>query len=219
MFQLFLAILPTIVIVTYILKFDHYHKEPSSLLVRLFFLGCLSVIPAIILETILLPDTISGRFIPLFLYSTLGIGGIEEGVKIFMVFICGYKHHAFDEIYDGIIYCVMVSLGFATIENILYVMQFGTQTALLRMFTAVPAHAIFAISMGYYIGLSKAYPAKKEYYLILSYAVPVLLHGFYDFVLIGDYGWSLIVFVFYVNYLYKKANQLIRQTSGIRPFR
>lgn len=216
--NLFLAILPTIIIATYILSYDRYNPEPRSLCIKLFFFGCVTTIPAIFLERIY-PVGIIYDYGHLFLYNLTGIALIEEGVKYICTIAIAYKHRAFDEIYDGIIYCVMVSLGFATVENIMYVSSYGTSTAVFRMLTAVPAHAIFAVTMGYYLGLSKAFPAKRIWYLLLSLAVPTLLHGCYDFILDTEFYWTVIVFVVYLFYLYKKMFALVRQTSDVTPFR
>ena len=94
-----------------------------------------------------------------------------------------YTHKAFDEPYDGITYSVMVSMGFATLENILYVAEGGMSTAIMRMFLAVPAHAAFAVIMGYYVGLAKFNPSKRNIYLIFGVIGASALHGAYDFAL------------------------------------
>ncbi|MDD2592078.1 MAG: PrsW family glutamic-type intramembrane protease [Erysipelotrichaceae bacterium] len=219
MFNLILAILPTIIIIAFILWFDRYKREPLSLLIKLFIVGCLSVIPAIFLENFL-PNTIYiSTMMGVLVYSVLGIGLIEEGVKYVVTLIVAYKDKAFDEIYDGIIYCVLVSLGFATVENIMYVLAYGTSTALLRAVTAVPAHTIFAITMGYYLGLSKAYPKQKVYYQILAIVSPIILHGLYDFILFMAFDWGMLIFGIYGYYLYKRAFRLIGLTYDIPPFR
>ncbi len=219
MINMILAVLPTILIITYILYFDRYHKEPLSLLITLFIVGCLTVIPAILLESLLPSLNRIYSIFGLFIYSVLGIGLIEEGVKFVATKMLAYRHRAFDEIYDGIIYCVMVSLGFATIENIMYVSAYGANVAVLRAITAVPAHTIFAVTMGYYFGLSKAFHQKRKYYLMMSLLVPVLLHGIYDFILLMALDWGMIIFGLYAFYLYKKAFKLIATTYQIKPFK
>jgi len=219
MFNIGLAVLPTIVIIGYILWFDRYNKEPIGLLIMLFLFGCLSVIPALILENFV-PDISSVyTYFGLFIYCLLGIALIEEGVKFFTTKVIAYRNKAFDEIYDGIIYCVMVSLGFATIENIMYVQAYGASVALLRAITAVPAHTIFAVTMGYYLGLSKAFPSKRSLYQLLSLAMPILLHGIYDFIIYVSYDWLMLIFIVYALYLYRKAFMLVKRTYNIEPFR
>lgn len=218
MINLFLAILPTIIIVTYFLKFDRYNPEPPRLLFRLFLGGCISVIPAVIIE-MMIDEPAYPTYFNYFVYCCLGIGLVEEGCKYFFTKLLAYRSNAFDEIYDGIIYCVMVSLGFATIENILYVMQYGTSVAITRMITAVPAHAIFAATMGYYMGYGKAFPRQRTLYKILSIVIPTILHGFYDYILTINANWALIVFVVYLIWLYKRTFRLIRITHEVPPFK
>ena len=219
MLNMFLAVLPTVLIITYILWFDRFNREPLSLLIKLFIIGCLSVIPAILLENLLPSTDRIYTVVGILIYSVLGIGLIEEGVKFVSTKVVAYQDKAFDEIYDGIIYCVMVSLGFATVENILYVSAYGTSTALLRAVTAVPAHTIFAVTMGYYLGLSKAYPNKRALYQVLALVFPIILHGLYDFIIFMAFDWGMLVFIVYGLYLYKKAFKLIKITHYLPPFR
>ena len=76
-----------------------------------------------------------------------------------------YRKKEFDEPFDGIVYAVMVGMGFATVENISYVSQYGLMTGIMRLFMAVPAHASFAIIMGYFMGKAR-FSAKKENFLL-----------------------------------------------------
>ncbi|MDG2152594.1 MAG: PrsW family glutamic-type intramembrane protease [Crocinitomicaceae bacterium] len=182
-----LAIAPGIAISMYIYFKDKHEKEPLKLLVISFILGALSVIPTTILSLIGLyffdfnPES-SSIYFSLF-SCVVGIGLIEEYSKFIFVRYYTYKKEDFNEPFDGIVYCVMVSMGFATVENILYVYEGGQVVAWARMFTAVPMHAIFAIIMGYYMGIQKFYD-KKSYALIgLLYAS--ILHGVYDFVIMN----------------------------------
>ena len=219
MINMFLAVLPTVLIINYVLWFDRFKREPILLLIKLFVVGCLTVIPAILLENLLPSTDRIYTVMGILFYSVMGIGLIEEGVKYFSTKVIAYQDNAFDEIYDGIIYCVIVSLGFATVENIMYVNAYGTSTALLRAITAVPAHTIFAITMGYYLGLSKAYPNKSFFYQLLGLVFPIILHGLYDFILFMAFDWGMLLFVIYGLYLYKRAFKLIKITHTIPPFR
>ncbi len=215
--NLFLAVLPTIVIIAYILGFDKYNQEPPKLLLKLFVAGCFTVIPAIYLERMVDENSFYG-YLGLFFYCVIGVALMEEGVKFVASYLLSYHDNAFDEIYDGIIYCVMVSLGFATIENIMYVMQYGQSTAIIRAITAVPAHAIFAVTMGYFVGMSKAYPNHRILYMVSSLVAPILLHAVYDFILFTGLNWLMLVFIVYVVLLYKQTFALIKRTSDIPPF-
>lgn len=182
-----IAIAPGIAISMYIYFKDKHEKEPLKLLVISFILGVLSVIPTTILSLIgmyvfdFYPE--SNNMLHSLISCVIGIGLVEEYSKFIFVRHYTYGKNDFNEPFDGIVYCVMVSMGFATIENISYAYQYGEFTAWARMFTAVPMHAIFAIIMGYYMGIQKYY-GKKNYALIgLLYAS--LLHGIYDFVIIS----------------------------------
>ena len=105
---------------------------------------------------------------------------VEEFSKFIFVRGILYKNKNFNEPFDGIVYAVMVSMGFATFENILYIVDDGIQTAILRMFTAVPAHASFAVLMGYYLGKAK-FEHKKSYYAFHALGIATLFHGAYDY--------------------------------------
>lgn len=213
--NLILALAPTVVIIAFVKSRDMYEKEPNSLLVKLFVFGCLSVIPAVILESIIsLPMT---GVISALVACMVNIALVEEGVKYAAVKMISYRSRSFDEIYDGILYSVMVSLGFASVENVLYVLSYGTQTALVRAVTAVPAHAIFAVSMGYYLALRKA-NINPSLNRVLALLVPVLLHGVYDFILFTGSELTLLIFVPYVIWLYVRAGRLISSTSRMEPF-
>ncbi|MCL1914374.1 MAG: PrsW family glutamic-type intramembrane protease [Eubacteriaceae bacterium] len=209
------AIVPTVVIMAYILRHDEFEKEPKQLLFKLFFYGCLTVIPAVILESVFAvnTDTLFGLAIECFFVIALS----EELVKYIVARKIALNSPSYDEIYDGIIYCVFISLGFATIENILYVLQSGLGVAVLRAVTAVPAHAIFGVHMGYYMSLYKSGQRRKEA-LAFSLIMPVVVHGFYDFILFT--GWILALFIFipYMVWLYSKSIKFIKSTYQSAPF-
>ncbi|MGF2411902.1 PrsW family intramembrane metalloprotease [Ferruginibacter sp.] len=181
-----LAVAPGIAICIFIYLKDKYNKEPLGLLLMSFILGMLSIIPAIILE--LLPgksiEQLGGQHmatVALFAYGVVGLS--EEACKFLVVRFYCYPKKAFDDPFDGIVYAVMVSMGFATLENIGYVMQHGIGTGVMRMFLSVPAHATFAVLMGYHVGLAKFYPAKRNYYFLGAIFWPVIFHGSFDFFL------------------------------------
>ncbi|MEY3060315.1 MAG: hypothetical protein RL000_1667 [Bacteroidota bacterium] len=142
---LILAIAPGVAISSYIILKDEYNKEPRKHLLISFFLGVLSIVPAILLETPLLMTSSNSFF-----NSTLGnavkafllVALPEEIAKFIMLKTYAYRQPEFDEPFDGIVYAVMVGMGFATAENIMYVYEYGVATGVVRMFLAVPAHAI-----------------------------------------------------------------------------
>ncbi|WP_412984737.1 PrsW family intramembrane metalloprotease [Pontimicrobium sp. IMCC45349] len=183
------ALVPVALIIIYIYIKDKYEKESKRDLAIAFFLGAfLSIIVTLILsmftQIILpLPDdySIFQQFIKAFFVVAL----IEEFSKYIFVRFYSQPKKYFNEPFDGIVYAVMVSMGFAAIENIAYVSQGGMGTAIVRAFTAVPAHATFAVLMGYFMGLAKFAPSKKQKRKLnlIGLALAVLFHGAYDFFL------------------------------------
>ena len=119
------------------------------------------------------------------IFAFVVVGCTEEGCKFFMLRTFAYPKKEFDEPFDGITYSVMVGMGFATLENIMYVSQFGYGNAFLRMFTAIPAHAAFGIIMGYYTGLAK-FARNPKPLLFQGWLYAALLHGAYDFSLMDQ---------------------------------
>ncbi|HEY8366696.1 MAG TPA: PrsW family glutamic-type intramembrane protease [Bacteroidia bacterium] len=217
-----LALAPVVAFATYIFYKDKWEKEPLKLLIWCFLGGMVSCIPIIIFEvsTDLLfkpnHDNIFDAFISAFFF----VGFTEEFWKWIAVLLLAYRNKNFNEPYDGITYAVMVSLGFAAIENILYVFQGGILVGFLRAFTAVPAHTIMGILMGYFLGMAKCNPKAKATNLILSIVTPVLMHGFYDlsiFAYGGAYAWiGAIISLLIGAYLSKKAIQIHAQNSPFK---
>jgi RsiW-degrading membrane proteinase PrsW (M82 family) len=103
-----------------------------------------------------------------------------------MLRIYAFRQKEFDEPFDGIVYGVVVSLGFAAVENIFYVMDGGVSVGLLRMFTAVPAHASLGVIMGYYFGLAWQHPESAWKYKLRGLISAIALHGAYDFFLMQN---------------------------------
>jgi RsiW-degrading membrane proteinase PrsW (M82 family) len=175
-----LAIAPGLAICIYIFLKDIYNKEPKRLLLASFFLGIVSIIPPYFIETSTLKFFNTG----ISSLATLAfcVVALSEELSKFLVvrYFC-YPQKRFDEPLDGIVYSVMVSMGFATIENIGYVFTHGYSIAFVRMFVSVPAHATFGVVMGYFIGKSKIDSANSFKYLLTGLLVAVLFHGTFDF--------------------------------------
>ena len=180
------ALAPVAAVIVYIYVKDKYEKESKRYLTLAVVLGG---VVSIIITTILylffdlflpLPDDYSiwQQFVKAFFV----VGFIEEFSKYLMVRGFLQPRTVFNEPYDGIIYAVMVSMGFAAVENIMYVIQGGINVAFLRAFTAIPAHATFGIIMGYYMGKAKFSKNKFKWNLIGLFTA-VLFHGAYDFFL------------------------------------
>jgi RsiW-degrading membrane proteinase PrsW (M82 family) len=189
--SLLMAIAPSIFLVCYYYKQDLKKPEPKHLVTKIFFLGILFTVPAIILE--ILFDEIFGLVIKgTILYDLIKAfvvaAFIEESIKLFVVNRFAYNHVDFDEVMDGIVYTIMASLGFACMENLIYVVEGGLTIAFVRAITAVPMHAVASGMMGYYIGKAKFSESRNErkslIYKGLWYAV--LIHGIYDFLLFAS---------------------------------
>jgi len=198
-----IALAPVVLILFYIYFRDKYEKEPIGLLIRGFLFGALTVIPVLFF----------GRFLQgfgngLFGEITAGYNAFivasfnEELFKYIAVLILVWRSRHFNEKFDGIVYAVFVSLGFAAVENILYVVQQGAGTGLLRAFTSVPGHAIFGIVMGYYLGLAKFFPEKRSTHMINAFFWPFMLHGIYDYILMSQYKYLLLIFIPFLIYMY-----------------
>ena len=180
------AIAPVLVIILYIYFQDKYEKEPKRLLLLSFLFGAIiSVIIVFILYFFtgkLIPVTNQYSIWQQFIQAFVVVALAEEFSKYVIVKYFAQPQKAFNEPYDGIIYAVMVSMGFACTENIMYVLDGGYETAILRAFTAVPAHATFGILMGYFMGKAKF--SKNRFILNMAgLFLAVVFHGSYDFFL------------------------------------
>ncbi len=187
--QTILAILPGIAICCWMFYRDRHNREPILLLIACFLAGVGSSFPAILMErfAFTLGITESGDILQTFILAFGVVGFSEELVKFVCVMLFAYPWKAFDEPLDGIVYTVMVGMGFATIENLIYSNLYGLDTVILRAFTAVPAHAAIAIFMGYHIGLAKFRTSSKGlFHLFLGFVGAVLIHGAYDFFLLQN---------------------------------
>lgn len=182
---LFLAVFPVIVLSIFIYSKDKFEKEPVRMLVKAFLFGCFSVVPAVLLEQYLMVKY-GGNVVFVELFNGYVVaGGSEELCKLVFLYWAVWKSKDFNEYFDGIVYATFLSLGFACVENILYVFQAETliaavHTSLIRAILSVPAHFLFAVLMGYYFALAKFEPQSKFKNLFLAFLVPMLLHGSFD---------------------------------------
>ena len=206
---LMLAIVPVVACLIWIYLKDRYDKEPIVILIKYFILGIVTSILGIVIERLLININILDGLDYIFYISFVVAGFTEESLKALILILSLLKEKYFNEKLDGIIYSVFLSLGFATIENIIYILyeseSLVLQVSLSRAIISIPAHIMFAITMGYYIGKCKFEEnyIKKRQYIIMSVLVPILLHGIFDFVLMIRYKWSIVVFVVYLVLLWK----------------
>ncbi len=187
-----LAIAPVFLIILYIYYKDKYDKEPKRLLLFSFLLGAIiSVIVTTILYIITdytFPIPIAGNtsVLQIFIKAFLIVGFIEEFSKYIIVRYYAQTKKEFNERFDGIVYAVMVSMGFAATENIMYVLEGGYEVALLRAFTAIPAHASFGVIMGYFMGKAK-FSNNRVALNLLGLFLAIVFHGAYDFFLFLEF--------------------------------
>ncbi len=221
MTTLLASLAPVLIILFYVYFRDKYEKEPLGMLIKALLLGVVIVVPVVFTARLLMnfmPQ--SGRVAAAAWHAFVVAGTSEELFKFLALYLLIWRSPSFNEKFDGIVYAVFVSLGFAGVENVLYVMEGGMQTAFLRALTAVPAHAIFGIIMGYYLGIAHMYAELKVKYLVRALLVPIVLHGIYDFILMVEVGWLLLLFVPYVIVLYvmgMKKMKVLSDTSIFKP--
>lgn len=217
---LFISFAPVAVIAGYILFRDKYEKEPFRLLFLALLAGALIVIPILAVESFLsrLGESLEGLLSAA--WSAFVVAGFtEELFKFLALYLLIWKSPEFNEKYDGIVYGTFISLGFASVENVLYVMQDGYATGFLRALTAVPAHAIFGITMGFYFGMARFYPQQQRNLKLIALSLPILLHGIYDFILMTEIEWLWIVFLGFVVYLYISGFRRMKNLSDRSIFR
>jgi RsiW-degrading membrane proteinase PrsW (M82 family) len=163
------ALAPGLFWLWYFYRRDTYEPEPLSLVVKMFLLGVVAAALAYLIENQVV------AYLPAIVFVALAVPLIEELLKFSMVGLFVYRDHEFDEPMDGIVYATATALGFATLENIIYVIDLPTLSTLfvtgsLRAILSVPAHALFAVIWGYALGVAKFMPEKRR-------KVPVIIGG------------------------------------------
>ena len=185
-----LAFIPGLFWVAYFYHQDIYEPEPKWFIIKVFFLGALSVLPAAGLEKLILlflpQQQIPEDHLSLLAFCFLVIGLLEEISKYLAVYYLMYKNPEFDEQpMDGLLYGVTAGLGFAALENFFYAANFGLATGAVRAVVTSLAHASFSGIMGYNLGLARLLPSKSVYFIVKGLVLAVLLHGLYDFVFLS----------------------------------
>lgn len=200
-----IAIAPIIILALYVYFRDKYEKEPWWMLLLALGAGAFIVIPILPVEIALSTLTRGmNHYSTAFFDAFIVAASTEEVFKYLAVVLLFFWSKQFNERFDGIVYAVFVSLGFALVENIMYVyFRFGTmEVGYLRAITAVPAHTLFGVAMGYRLGLAKFAKGPKAKHLILALLIPIILHGIYDWLIMVDRGWGLLIFFPFVIFLW-----------------
>ncbi|MDO5438872.1 MAG: PrsW family glutamic-type intramembrane protease [Erysipelotrichaceae bacterium] len=224
------ALLPPFYLLMRVYRLDRIEKEPVKLLFFLFLLGAVSTIPAIALElglgnllvTIFNQVRLTDFTVNLYylIDNLICVALVEEGLKFVFLRFGTWKNKSFNYRFDGIVYAIFVSLGFATAENVLYVTSNGMGNAVMRALTAIPGHCIFGIYMGTYYGWAKMYDrrgmnGRRNYELFKALAVPTLLHGIYDYSLTIDSEYAFYGFLIYIIVLDVVASKHIRRSASL----
>ncbi|MFC4103754.1 glutamic-type intramembrane protease PrsW [Paenibacillus xanthanilyticus] len=212
------AVAPGISLLMYFYLKDRYDAEPISMVIRVFLLGVLIVLPIMVIQRGLLIWLGDHNFLFAFGISA----GVEELVKWFVLYHIIYNHTEFDEPYDGILYAVAISLGFATVENVLYAIfqpaSFGS--LFVRALLPVSGHALFGITMGYYLGKAKfAQGARVKQFILLSLSLAVVEHGVYDWIMGSGTVYWIWFIVPLMAYLWVKGMRKINRANARSPFR
>lgn len=183
---MFLALLPGILIIIYIFRKDTVEHEPWSLIFKLVAFGAISCLPAVIAETLIGNPGFYEGSIEYAVFTAFVVAALcEEVFKFVLLRLGSWNNRNFDYRFDGIVYAVSVAVGFALLENVLYVMQGGFETAIMRGLLSVPLHAFCGVFMGIFYGAAKKYSVRGQKgivarYTFLALFIPIMIHGIYD---------------------------------------
>ncbi|MBQ0071443.1 MAG: PrsW family intramembrane metalloprotease [Spirochaetales bacterium] len=218
------AVIPAVILIRKVYQEDRLDKEPMWLIWSLVKWGILSTFIAVVLETV--GSAILSSFVEVdsILYNIIMYFGIvaisEEGAKYYLLRKKTWDSPEFNCSFDGIVYAVTVSLGFALWENISYVFRYGLSTALVRAVTAVPGHASFGVFMGVWYGIARKYHNWGNRTLektadVLTLLVPVFVHGAYDFICTyeGALTYGPLLFLAFVALMFLSARRTVKKAS------
>lgn len=216
------AVIPAVLLMIRVYRSDRLEREPTSLLLGLGLRGILATVLALVAERI-------GEFTLAFFFDERSllyrlllcfvvVGGSEEGAKLLLLKWRTWRSPSFDCQFDGVVYAVFVSLGFALWENIGYVAMYGLGTALIRAVTAVPGHACFGVFMGMWYSTARRYANcglsdQSKSCLWKAFYIPVLLHGCYDSIAMSERQGFGLIFLVFVSGMFIAANLLLKKLS------
>ena len=216
------AVIPAVFLLVRVYQLDRLEKESTHLLWNLVKAGIFSSLIALVLEKIFInvlssyvPQSSEWFYILLF-FVVVGIS--EEGAKHFMLRKTSWDSHEFNCLYDGIVYAVFVSLGFALWENISYVLHYGFANAIVRAVTAIPGHASFGVFMGVFYSAAKMFEiqgdtSRSRFYNFVSLLIPMLIHGAYDYIATLQTENGNIYFIIFIAILFLVSYRLINECS------
>lgn len=219
---LILSIVPGLLVSYAIFRADKYEREPLVPLLVCFGLGAAVTFPALEIEKWAFeqfrPYEKGYEFVALTAFFAVALN--EEVFKFAVLRFVAFPRGFFNEPLDGIVYSVVVAMGFATMENIFFASRFGLETMLLRAFTAVPAHLVFGIVAGYYAGLAKFDPTNRNRLLWQGFGMAFLLHGVYDFLILQNWSdWLLVLATVSLYLCLFYCGRLIKEHLEKSPFK
>jgi RsiW-degrading membrane proteinase PrsW (M82 family) len=211
------AIAPGLSLLAYFYLKDRYETEPIHLVLKMFVFGIILVVPAIALQQAFFQEIGENPFTTAFIMS----GGLEEFLKWFVLYHLIYRHASFDEPYDGIVYAVAVSLGFATLENVFYAFLNGSSfsSLMIRALLPVSGHALFGVMMGYYLGKAKFMPEHSYKYLWASLLLPIFWHGSFDYVLLAAKSYWVWCMIPFMTFLWIYTLLKVDRANSLSPLR
>lgn len=189
------AFAPSVALLIYFYLKDYNEPEPFRHVCKMFLVGVLIVLPTLVIQRGIILAFGYNDFWFAFFIS----GAVEEFVKWFFLYHMIYHHPTFDKPYDAIVYAVAISLGFATLENVIYLWSSTASLATVMMKRVIPVfgHALFGVAMGYYVGKAKFYMNRNKH-LFAALIIPIFWHGLYDYILLSVESWAVIIAVFMV---------------------
>ncbi|GEL08098.1 glutamic-type intramembrane protease PrsW [Salisediminibacterium halotolerans] len=203
---------PGIALLMFLYFKDELEYEPLTAVFKSFIIGMLLVIPVTYFQFV--SSEVSDFFDHPAGAAFIQTGFIEEMVKWSAVYLFVFLHNGFQRQYDGIIYASAVALGFASLENLLYIQFIGLDIAFYRALFPVSVHALLGVVMGYYFARAKFHHSRMRPFLGMALLIPIILHGLYQFILIqlSEWVYALIPFMIFL-WMFamrkvKKANDL-----------
>ena len=229
MWTFVVAVVPAIVLIVYIMIRDKYEHEPIRKILLTFFVGMLAVPLDLLIISIFgldeLPYLLAGDILQQIGVAFFSAAIPEEISKFVILFLLVWWSKDFNERMDGIVYAVCVSMGFATVENVLYVFD-DPSCAWGRALFAVPGHFLDAVLMGFFLSLAKFTVKRKFRNWLMTLLAPILAHGIYDaIIMVSDVvseGWATlltIVFYVFIFLLWRLCLKKISQHVESSPFR
>ena len=171
-----------------------YRPDPKRILAGTFFLGMLSTFPAGILNSTFISDEVnsalSGQFVALPTFAAsmfFVVGPVEETLKFLAVRIYAYRSLYFDEPMDGMVYAAAASLGFASLENLYYIYEYGPEVMVGRSILSTLGHVVFGSFWGYALGIqAQQHSGKSTFVLVVAIVIAAVAHGIYNTLLFAD---------------------------------